>query len=161
MDDPGSMSADIIVDSQLSPELQVVLTDTLASLGAAARIRVLPVHRGASDLPWLILATLPLQAFLSAIGSKFADDAYKGFQNAVRRLLRPEHPVKPSVSRPLVLQDGVSGLRIVLDHDLPPEGYEQLLTLDLSRFRIGPVHYDRAGQRWRSELDEAVSSQGQ
>ncbi len=55
----------------------------------------------------------------------------------------------------MVLQDVTSGLQIVLDQDLPAEGYQQLLTLDLSRFRLGPVHYDRIQQRWRSELDEA------
>jgi hypothetical protein len=44
----------------------------------------------------------------------------------------------------------------VLDHDLPAEGYRQLLALDLSQYRLGPLHYDRTQRRWRSELDEAV-----
>lgn len=160
MTDPGLMTADIIVDARLSPERQAVLIDALAALGATARIRVLPLRRSAGDLQWLVLAALPLQAFLSGIGGKIADDAYKGFQNAVRKLFQPDRLAEPSTVRPIVLQDSVSGLRIVLDHDLSTEGYEQLLTLDLSQFRIGPVHYDRAGRRWRSEVDEAASSKG-
>lgn len=47
-------------------------------------------------------------------------------------------------------------LRIVLEADLPQGAYEQLAALDLSRFTVGPLHYDRALGRWRSELDEAA-----
>jgi hypothetical protein len=54
-----------------------------------------------------------------------------------------------------------SGLQIVLDHDLPAAGYQELLSLDLSRFRLGPLLYDRAQQRWRSELDEAAAPPNQ
>jgi hypothetical protein len=61
----------------------------------------------------------------------------------------------PARARPLVLRDAASGLRVVLDRDLPAEGYQQLLVLDLSQFQAGPVHYDRAADRWRSEIDES------
>jgi hypothetical protein len=160
MTDQQLMPADVLVDAGLSPERQAMLVDTLAALGASARIRVLPIRRGVGDLQWLVLAALPLQAFLSAIGGKIADDAYREFQNVVRKLLRPDRSAEPSAVRPIVLQDSESGLRIVLDHDLPAEGYQQLLALDLSQFRVGPVHYDRAGRRWRSELDEVASASG-
>lgn len=157
MADPDPMLADILVDARLSAEQQAVLVEALSALGASAQIRLLPPRRGVGELQWLVLASLPLQAFLSGIGGKIADDAYQGFQNAVRKLLRPGHPAMQSATRPMVLQDATSGLRIILDYDLPPEGYQQLLALDLSLFRAGPVHYDRAGRRWRSELDEAAS----
>ncbi len=55
----------------------------------------------------------------------------------------------------MVLQDTATGLQIVLDQALPDEGYQQLLNLDMSQFRLGPVHYDQVQRRWRSELDEA------
>ena len=155
MSDGGTLRADLFVDPQLAQELQDLAIGSMAALGVSARVRIVPPRRGGSELQWLVLAALPLQAFLTSIGGKIADDAYTGFQSAVNKLLRRESPQLPH-PRPMVLQDTVSGLRIVLDHDLPPEGYQQLLTLDLSRYRLGPVHYDRVHQRWRSELDETT-----
>jgi hypothetical protein len=157
MADPGSVPADIFVDGQLSPEQEDLIASTMTALGASVRVRILPRRRSASELQWLVLAALPLQAFLTSIGSKIADSAYKDFQDAARRLLRREHPAGRPAARPMVLQDTTSGLQVVLDYDLPAEGYQQLLSLDLSLFRFGPLHYDRAQQRWRSELDEATT----
>jgi hypothetical protein len=156
MADAGSLPADIFADSQLAPELGDLAVGALAVLGVSARVRVLPPRRGASELQWLILAALPLQAFLTGIGTKIADDVYQGFQDAVRKLLHRQPAGPQSAPRPMVLQDTASGLRVVLDHDLPAEGYRQLLALDLSQYRLGPLHYDRAQRRWRSELDEAA-----
>jgi hypothetical protein len=54
----------------------------------------------------------------------------------------------------MVLQDTETGMHIVLEPDLPAESYRQLLSLDLTTVTRGPVHYDLARKRWRSELDE-------
>jgi hypothetical protein len=51
--------------------------------------------------------------------------------------------------------DGASRLKIVIEADLPVEAIGPLVALNLSRFTIGPLHCDRAANRWRSELDEA------
>jgi hypothetical protein len=147
--------ADVMFGAEPTPEQEALVTEALALVGASGRIRVLPLYRGLEDLPWLILLTVPLQAFLTSMGSKLGNDAYQGFQNIVGKLLHPERVAQVAVRRPLVLQDAANGLQIVLDHDLPADGYEQLLGLDLTRFRAGPVHYDRASRRWRSEIDEA------
>lgn len=147
---------EIIVDPQVTKEQEVLVTDALAALGFSSRTRVLAPRRGPEQLQWLVLASLPLHAFLSGIGSKIAEDGYRGLQSAIRRTLRrPEVPAP----RPLVLQDSASGLQIVLDPDLPEDGYQQLIDLDLSRFRFGPVRYDRGERRWRSDLDEARPGQ--
>jgi hypothetical protein len=159
MTDDFSLPADIFTDGQLPAEREDLIAGALTALGASVRVRILPRRRSATEVQWLLLAALPLQAFLTSVGGKIADDAYKEFQEAVRKLLHREHAVNQrSAARPMVLQDTVSGLQIVLDHDLPPEGYQQLLSLDPSRFHLGPLHYDRAQQRWRSELDEAASA---
>jgi hypothetical protein len=151
----ADLMADILVDGPLSAEREALIGQALATLGASGQVRVLPPRRGATELQWLILVTLPLQAFLGSVGGKFGEDAYRGFQNIIRKLLRTDHAAPAGPSRPIVLKDAASGLQIVLDTDLPAEGYQQLLTLNLSQFRSGPVHYDRAGRRWRSEIDEA------
>jgi hypothetical protein len=156
MADHSSLTADLFTDGQLSADRADLIADALTALGVLVRVKILPRRRGASDLQWLVLAALPLQAFLTSIGGNFADNTYKGFQAAVRKLLHHEQAAEEAAARPMVLQDTGSGLRIVLDHDLPADGYQQLLRLDLSRFRLGPLHYDLAEQRWRSELDEAA-----
>jgi hypothetical protein len=156
MADHDSLPAELFTDGQLSADRADLIAGALTALGVSVRVKILPRRRSASDLQWLVLAALPLQAFLTSIGGNFADDAYKGFQDAVRKLLHREHAAEQAAVRPMVLQDTDSGLQIVLDHDLPADGYQQLLSLDLSRFRLGPLHYDRSQQRWRSELDEAA-----
>jgi len=68
---------------------------------------------------------------------------------------------RPDGNRPkplLVLQDTLSGVRIVLEPDLPADSYRQLLSFDLSTVRHGPLHYDLHRRRWRSELDEQPST---
>jgi hypothetical protein len=152
MTDDGLLPANITVD-QLQPGVDgELIAGTMRTLGISARVTVIPPRRG-GDLQWLILAALPLQAFLSGIGGRFAEDAYTYLRDAARTLLHQEQPA----ARPMVLQDTASGLQIILEHDLPSKAYEQLLGLDLSSFRLGPVHYDRAEERWRSELNEATA----
>jgi len=161
MTNAESMSADVFIDSQVRQEQEDLIVAALTALGVSVRVRVLPPLRGAEDLQWLILAALPLQSFLTSIGSKFADDAYRGFQSALSKISHKEpadHADQAALAqpapKPVVLQDATSGIQVVLPPDLPAAGYDQLLALDLSRFRFGPVHYDQAQQRWRSELDE-------
>jgi hypothetical protein len=60
----------------------------------------------------------------------------------------------PKPKQILMLQDTDTGLRVVLEPDLPAESFRQLLSLDLTKFTHGPLHYDLARGRWRSELDE-------
>ena len=69
----------------------------------------------------------------------------------------PALPAPASSSKPLVLRDSGAGPQIMLEGDLPEEAYGQLIALDLGRFSIGPLHYDQAMHRWRSELDEAAA----
>ena len=155
------ISADILFGAEPTPEQEALAAEALAVLGGSGRIRVMPLQRGLEDLPWLVLLTLPLQAFLTSMGTKLGTDAYQGLQRIVSTLLHPERATPPTDRRPIVLQDATSGLRIILDRDLPADGYDQLLSLDLTRFRSGPVHYDRAGRRWRSEIDEATPEKPQ
>jgi hypothetical protein len=136
-----------------------LLRDVLAGCGVSAEVQTLPVHRGESvALTWIVLAVLPLQAFLAALGSKLADDGYAQVRALVKRLAgargRPENTGRPPA--PLVLVDPGTGVQIVLEADLPAAAYHQLTTLDLSQFSLGPVHYDLARGCWRAELDEAT-----
>lgn len=158
------MQAQVLLGSPgvLAEPDEQLLRDVLAGCGASTQVATAPVHRGESaTLTWIVLAVLPLQAFLAALGSKLADDGYAQIRTLVKRLAaRPGQPAGPRPARdpaPLVLLDRGTGLQIVLEADLPAEAYRQLTALDLSQFSTGPVHYDLARGRWRAELDEVAS----
>ncbi|MGB8944920.1 MAG: hypothetical protein WCD21_32510 [Streptomyces sp.] len=159
MSEPDRMRADLVVDHRITREQEQLLTDALTALGFAPSTRVLQPRRVVDPLPWLILISLPLHAFLTTVGNKAAEAAYHRLQKAVRNLRASSATATaatpPDPSRPVVLQDPATGFRIVLDPDLTSGAYQQLLSLDLTRYRLGPLHYDHTRSRWRSPLDEA------
>jgi hypothetical protein len=161
------MQAQVILGSPggLAEPDERLLLDVLTGCGASTQVQATTAHRGESAaLTWIVLAVLPLQAFLAALGSKLADDGYAQIRTLVKRLAAGRHqppgtgPAGHPVGNPapLVLLDRGTGLQIVLEADLPAEAYRQLTALDLSQFSTGPVHYDLARGRWRAELDEAA-----
>ena len=153
------LTAELLHDGRIGVDDEEVILDALTGCGVAAEVKIIPARRDAQALTWLVLISLPLQGFMTAVGTKIAEDAYGKFIQAARRLFdRHRHPVDaPAAGVPpvLVLQDPATGLRIVFEPDLPGEAYEQLPGLDLSGYRYGPLHFDRSSRRWRSELDEA------
>ncbi|MEU6822540.1 hypothetical protein ABZ921_18090 [Streptomyces atriruber] len=156
------LRAELLLDREVPEELRRELVAAFGGLGAPpVRVRQTVEHRGAADIPWIVLVSLPLQAFLSGLGAEAVKDAYGAFKGVVRKTARPASPEpgapdEARTARPIVLQDAATGLDIVLEPDLPAEAYERLTVLDLTEFAVGPVHYDRDRSRWRSVLDEAV-----
>lgn len=154
---PGSMTAEVFLDGNVADADTGSLLNVFSTAGITAQVRTVPPRRDAVTLGWFVLAVLPLQAFLSAIGAKTAEDSYAKLRAAIRRLTGHHEAGEPPVGQPLplVLQDSSTGLQIILEPGLPADAYRQLTALDLTRFRIGPLHYDQQQHRWRSELDEA------
>jgi hypothetical protein len=150
------ITADVFVDGDVTDADPGPLIDVFATAGIVVQVSTVPPRRDSATLGWVVLAALPLQAFLSAIGTKTAEDSYAKLRAAVHRLTgRRGAGGHPADRLPLVLQDGDTGLQIILEPDLPAEAYRQLTELDLTEFRIGPLHYDQRRRRWRSERDEA------
>jgi hypothetical protein len=150
---PDRFTAEVLLAAEVSPEQEQAITEAFSALGVAIRARIVPARRGTAELQWLLLAMLPLQAFLSTLGSTFANEGSQTLQRLVGRVHRARHETAPRQSV-LVLQDTATRLQIVLEPDLAADAYEALLSLDLSKFQKGPLHYDRYRGRWRSELDE-------
>jgi hypothetical protein len=147
------LKADVLIAAGLSPAERQDIIDALASAGVAAHPRMIPAHRGAGELQWLVLASLPLQAFLSGLGSAMAENVSETLKRIVGRIRQTQHPAARS-NQILVLQDTKTRLQVVLEADLPAEAYEALVSIDLSKYRKGPLHYDWQRHKWRSELDE-------
>ena len=148
MDSSAPIAADVLVRSGMSTADEYDLAEAFATIGVAATTRLAPTQRTLNGVEWLVLALLPLQAFLSGLGSKLAEDAYHELKDVVDRTLRRSHPQRREQA--LVLQDTATGLQVVLEPDLPIEAYRRLVTLDLSAFRHGPVRYDRSRNAWQS-----------
>jgi hypothetical protein len=158
MSDREPLVAEILITAEVSAEEEQAIVEAFRALHVAARSRMVPTRRGVEELQWLVLATLPLHAFLSGIGSAAAEDLAKGMKRLIGRVVGAKRKTALS-EQILVLQDTATRLQIVLEADLPTEAYQALVALDLSVFRQGPVHYDRQRGRWRSELDEWQQAQ--
>lgn len=154
---PAELTAEVLLDGAISADEEQLLVAALRGCGVTAEAKIIPPRRDAQALTWMVLVSLPLQAFISAIGTAMAENAYAAFVRAAQRILGRHRQPGPDRPRPvLVLQDPATGLRIAMEPDLPGDAHKQLLALDLSRYRYGPLHYDRGLRRWRSELDEAA-----
>jgi hypothetical protein len=155
MDSSASIAADILVRPETSTADEHHVMEAFATIGVAATTRLAPTQRTLNGAEWLVLAVLPLQAFLSGLGSKLAEDIYQGLKDVVGRILRRSNP--GGQERTLVLQDTATGLQVVLEPDLPIEAYRRLVTLDLSSLHGGPVRYDRSRNAWQSNAAGASS----
>jgi hypothetical protein len=148
MNSSASIAADVLVRPGMPAADKYDVMEAFATIDVAATTRLAPTQRTLNGAEWLVLAVLPLQAFLSGLGSKLAEDAYQELKDVVSRILRRLNPERRE--RALVLQDTVTGLQVVLEPDLPIEAYRQLVSLDLSALRGGPVRYDRGRNAWQS-----------
>ncbi len=146
------------------------LASAFAETGLTADIRSAPTVRGAETITWAAIVMLPLGSFLDVLAKDYAKHAAEPLKRLVRRIVAAarrepvaESPSRPATApepRPLVLEDERTGLQVVLEADLPADAYRSLTELDLSTFRHGPVHYDRALMRWRSIADEVAGPAG-
>jgi len=153
MTDQDRLIAEVLLAADVPAEQEQAAIEAFDALGVAVRGRVVPVRRGSADVQWLLLASLPLQAFLSTLGASVADGATQALKRMVGRIHGSQPEAAPA-PRPLILQDAATRLQIVLEAGLPTEAYDSLVSLDLSKFRHGPLHYDQHRGAWRSELDE-------
>ncbi|MGH3932440.1 MAG: hypothetical protein ACRDTF_20975 [Pseudonocardiaceae bacterium] len=83
---------------------------------------MVPTRRGLEQLQWLVLATLPLHAFLSGFGSVAAEDVVRGLTRLVHRVVGAKRETASS-AQVLVLQDAETRLQVVLEADRPVAAY--------------------------------------
>jgi hypothetical protein len=148
-----TLSTDVLVAHPISREEATQMVDAFKAVGLNADIRLISARRSVNDVAWLVLAALPVQPFLNQFAGTFGTDAYEHLKGFVSRVLHRQR-ISTSVAPLLVLQDIDTGVQVVLEHDLPIEGYQELFRFDFSVIRRGPLHYDLHHHRWRSELDE-------
>lgn len=147
--------AEVLFAGRLSAGEVTELRDAFATVGLAIDLREVSARRGLGDIAWLALLAVPLKPFYEQLLNDFADDAHQQLKKLAGKLLHRRRLPGAGDRQVLVLQDSATGVQVVLEPDLPDQAYQQLLRVDLTAIRQGPVHYDQHRHQWRSELDEA------
>jgi hypothetical protein len=150
---PQQITAELLVADTISADRAQRIAEAFQSLEITTRTRVAPARRGLGDLQWVVLALVPLQAFLSGLGSSLAEDAHQGLKRLVSNVLEAKSQT-PQSDQVLVLQDPATRMQVVLEADLPADAYQKLVAFNFSTIGRGPIHFDRHRRAWRSELDE-------
>jgi hypothetical protein len=140
------MDADVTISPTLSTDDQDDVMRVFRQLGVSPRVAMARPLRG-GELSWLVLASLPLVAFLNTLGTKIAEDGYSGLRDLVLKLSRHDHR-RDGSTKSLLLQDERTGTLIELVADLPDDGYQLLLTLNLSENAGARMRYDPKERRW-------------
>jgi hypothetical protein len=78
MDSSPSIAGEVMLRSGASAADERDVMEAFSAIGVAATIRFAPTRRRLDGVEWLVLAALPLQAFLSGLGSKLAEDVHGG-----------------------------------------------------------------------------------
>jgi hypothetical protein len=151
-----TLTTEVLVAHPISTAEAAQMVDDFKAIGLNADLRVISARRSVNDAAWLVLAALPVQPFLNQLAGNLGTDAYEHLKGFIDRILHRRQA--PTAATPLlVLQDINTGVQVVLEQDLPIEGYQELLRFDFSAIRRGPLHYDLYHRRWRSELDEEAT----
>jgi hypothetical protein len=140
---PGPDQVEVLVDAALPSGAENELLVALAALGLSpgAPVRESPSLRSAE---WLVVLTLPLGAFITAISAKLGQDVYDRLARAIRNLMAGRQ------SGEVIVIDPESGARVHLTADLPKGAIGKLIELDPSTVS-GDVRYDRREGRWRAD----------
>lgn len=158
MTESAPITTELLLSQRLAATDEQDVVAFFSRFGTISRHRRVRGHRGAA-IEWLVLAALPLQAFLQNLGTLTSEDAYIAFKSLIAQL--PHHKPRPHPEeqeiRPIVLQDTSSGLQIVIESDLPEIAYRQLQQLNLAQFNSGPIHFDRNLGCWRADGGEAAT----
>jgi hypothetical protein len=152
-----TVTARLMVYDGAGPDpLDEELAARFDAAGLTIETRVLPTFRSAGPFTWTALLIIPMTSFLEALTADATNHLMGALRGLVGRLVGRRGAADET--HPLVLQDARTGLQILLEPDLSPSAYAALVELDLTRYRRGPLHYDRALKRWRSATDEAASA---
>jgi len=144
------LDADLFVSRLIGPEDLDEMEQAFRSVGLRPVTYQAPPRRSAEDLSWLVIAALPLSSFLTSLSAKLAEDSYKELRRLAGRVFGRRTASKPLT---LVLEDRDTGTQVVLEPDLPEDGYRALLGADLTSHAGAKVRYDRDHGRWVGSND--------
>ncbi len=142
------ISSSVMMDRGASAEEIEAVRRVFSEVGVQATIRA--SYAQLSELPpWMVMALLPLTAFLTGLGAEAGKDAYQRLKGLVKAL----HAARAASRQPpgnVVLEDADSHAQIALSPKLPDEAFRKLFDLDVDSLPSGPVHFDVERGEWFS-----------
>jgi hypothetical protein len=136
---------EVLLAADAGADEEGIVAEELGSAEVALTIRRVVPTRGGSELQWIVLLALPLQAMLGEIGK----DLYRSIKRLAGRLLVRQRAAG-GAARPVVVNDPDRDLTFVVEPDLPLAALELLVGRDRGSLPSGPLRYDRDSGEWRS-----------
>jgi hypothetical protein len=142
------MSADveILASTALDAGDLSEIEDQVRQWGLGTRTSRMPPRRGAAELSWLLLMTIPAEVVAKSMLEKLGTELYQGLRGIVQRVLRNHHRTAPGG---VVVESATTGAQFALEADLPVEAYRQLFDeIAAGTAADGVRTFDRDHQRW-------------
>ncbi len=147
-----SGQVEILATSAVTPDDLADLASEVRNWGVEPLVRRMPARRGAAELSWLVLLTIPAEVIAKTMLERFAADAYTGLRRLVERLVRGARRHNGVGSEPpdkVLVESGNTGAQFTLEADLPIEAYHQMFAEIAGRAADEGVRvFDRESLRW-------------
>ena len=118
---------EVLIDREAAPAEVRGVTEALRGVGLEADVVPAIEHRSTGALPWIIMISIPVSAFLTQFGAEAGKDAYHGLVRLIRALVAARRADRGSIeiARHLNIPSDVTddGLRALLE--LPPDALKQ------------------------------------
>ena len=140
---------EVLLDSSATPEEVEVVREAFTDAGLTAKVRPSYERKSTGELPWVVMVSVPLTAFLTAFAAAAGKDAYSG----LKKLVRTVWDKRTTTSGPrgsFVIIDSESRIWVHLDPDIPADAYRSLAQLDLDSFQgLRVLKYDAKTKEWK------------
>ena len=139
---------EVILDDSASAADVAAVKEAFNDAGLMATVRPSFKRKGSGDFPWIVMASVPLTAFLTAFAAAAGKEAYKGLKKLVRSIWSTRTRTS-GLSGSFIIVDRKSGVWVHLKPNIPDDAYSALAELDLESLRrSGVLVYDEDKKQW-------------
>jgi hypothetical protein len=142
---------EILLESSAPAEDIAAVDGAFRNAGFVAKVSPVYERKAFTDeLPWVVMATVPITAFLSAFAAAAGKDAYDTLKNLVCKIW-VKRTKNSGSSGNFILIDSKSGIWVLLDPDIPSDAYSELAKLDINSLtNPNAIKYDKDKKKWIS-----------
>lgn len=140
---------DVLASEALRPDELDGLAAELTAWGLAPRMLRMPRRRGAAELSWLLMLSIPAEIMAKVLLERLGAELYDGLRTLVERLVRGRHGGTAAAPRIVVVESADTGAQFMLRSDLPIDAYHQLVE-EIASDTAGPGRwaFDERLNRW-------------
>lgn len=124
------------LEAEAPPDEVDQLRALVSEVDPGWRVEPRILRMSAADLPWVVMLSVPVTAFLTAFASDAGHAAWRGAHAWVARVYAARRGAGS-----VVLFDDEAGVSVVLRRDDPPEAYEALTGVLAAAGNHPPAHF--------------------